>query len=197
MTGWVWLLLGLLLAAGGVWLAVLGDSADSIGLGIRWLATSWLLILRRRACLVVYTMLLICTATWALWEVGLDRRALMSRGALFTLIGLWLLTSWISRSGKQRAAAVSSDLPIHSSWRGPRDGLDVMMILVIVTALLSMMRDRFDIGGTLHQISMTDQNATIAAASAAGDDWTVYGGEGYGERHPFLAEITAKNVSNF
>lgn len=37
------------------------------------------------------------SAAWSLWEVGLDRWALVPRGALLAVIGLWLLAPWINR----------------------------------------------------------------------------------------------------
>src|SRR5665213_1260240 len=104
VTGWILFVLGVLLAAGGVWLAALGGSWAYIGLGIGWLLCGALLIARRRAALGVYALLLLCTVIWAVWEAGLDRWALVPRLALFWLVGLWLLTAWVSRSlGMARA----------------------------------------------------------------------------------------------
>ena len=91
ITGWVLVVLGALLGAGGVWLAILGGSWAYIGLGVGLVITGILLARRRRAGLGVYAALLVATLIWALWEVGLDRWALIPRGAFFAVVGLWLL----------------------------------------------------------------------------------------------------------
>ena len=54
LSGWILLLLGVLLAAGGVWLAALGDSWAYIVLGAGWAVTGGLLIARRRVALWAY-----------------------------------------------------------------------------------------------------------------------------------------------
>lgn len=118
VTGWFLLILGIVLAAGGIWLAILGGSWAYIGLGIGWLLTGWFLIRRRRAALGIYALLLVCAVVWALWEVGLDRWDLIPRCALFWLVGLWLLTPWVSRPlTAWRAEPVThdsaDDVPAH------------------------------------------------------------------------------------
>ena len=98
VTGWVMSVLGLLLAGGGIRLATLGGTWAYIVLGIGWLVTGALLIARRRVALWTYAALLAFTLVWALLEAGLDRWALAPRLALFWLVGLWLLTPWVSRT---------------------------------------------------------------------------------------------------
>ena len=97
VTGWVLVVLGALLGAGGVWLAF---SAEA-GLTSVW-ASGW----SSAACCsrAAAASDWLCTRRcwwlrliWALWEVGFDRWALIPRGAFFAVVGLWLLTPWISR----------------------------------------------------------------------------------------------------
>jgi quinoprotein glucose dehydrogenase len=222
VTGWIMLVLGVLLAAGGVWLAVLGGSWVYIGLGIGWLATGWLLVLRRRAALTVYAVLLACTTIWALWEVGLDRWSLVPRCALFWLVALWLLVPWVSRSlgvwvgtrtpvrdmparglpardastNAPAQAAAPADVPTRASWRGARGWLAAVAVLVLIVGLLSLTRDPFDVAGELH--GRVDAASAAAPDSPAepGDDWAVYGGTGYGQRYSSLNDITPENVDH-
>ena len=188
VTGWILLLLGASLAAGGVWLVALNGSWAYVGMGIGLLLTGALLIRRRRSALAAYAALLIATLVWALWEVGLDRWALIPRGAFISLVGLWLLTPWI---GLQLAPANTADQAAGSSWRGPRGWLAGAMLVVIATTLASMLHDPFDVAGAL---AAAPAVLAAAAPGAAADDWLAYGGTGYGERYSSLTDITPQTV---
>jgi quinoprotein glucose dehydrogenase len=194
VTGWILLLLGVLLAAGGVWLAALGDTWAYIVLGAGWAVTGGLLIARRRVALWVYAATLLFTLVWALFEAGLDRWALAPRLALFWLVGLWLLTPWITRSLGPRPDALPP--PARSGadgarrWFAARDGLGAVALLLLLVGLASMTRDGFDVAGRLAAAT------TPAAASPApgGNDWTAYGRTAYGQRYSPLADITPQNI---
>ena len=190
VTGWILTLLGVLLAAGGVWLAILGGSWAYIGLGIGLLLSGALLIRRRPAALGLYAALLVGTLLWALWEVGLDRWGLIPRGAFLSVVGLWLLTPWISRPLMSRSLASAAR---RSSWRGARAWLGAVMLLVIATTLFSITRDPFDVAGELPLASTPAQGAAIPAAP--GGDWLTYGGTGYGQRYSSLTGITPQTVA--
>jgi quinoprotein glucose dehydrogenase len=182
VTGFVLGLLGLLLAAGGGWLAALGGSWAYIGLGLGLTVTGVLLLRHRRDALAVYAALLLATLVWALWEVGLDRWALVPRGALFALLGLWLLTPWVDRP---LGAAHRTPAAARSGWRGPRGALAGVMVLLVLTALLSMARDGFGQRGSVQ---------TPPAGSVPADDWHAYGGSGFGQRYSALTDITPQTV---
>jgi quinoprotein glucose dehydrogenase len=194
VTGWIFALLGLVLAGGGVWLAVLGGSWAYIGLGLGLAATGVLLVRRHRAALGVYAALLAATLVWALWEVGLDRWALIPRGALFAVFGLWLLAPWINRSLHAGSDEADEETRAHSAWRGPRAWLAGAMVLVVATTVLSVFRDPFDVAGRLPTATASAPSGVASIPNAAGDNWTAYGGTGYGQRYSTLADITAQNV---
>ena len=65
-------LLGIILLAGGLWLAMLGGSIYYLLAGAALLATAWLLWRRRGEALVVYALLLGATLAWAIAESGFD-----------------------------------------------------------------------------------------------------------------------------
>ena len=188
ITGWVLVVLGAVLGAGGVWLAILGGSWAYIGLGVGLVITGILLARRRRVGLAVYAAMLVATLIWSLWEVGFDRWALIPRGAFFAVVGLWLLTPWISRS-LVRTGSVAEEPP-RSTWRGSRGWLGGAMILVILTTVVSIFRDPFDIAGQLPRASAQ----TAAIPGAADDDWLAYGGTGHAQRYSSLADITPQTV---
>jgi len=194
ITGWGLLVLGALLGAGGVWLAILGGSWAYIGLGVGLVITGVLLARRRRAGLGVYAALLVETLIWALWEVGLDRWALIPRGAFFAVVGLWLLAPWTNRPLNP---AYPADAPVRSSWtlRGPRGWLAAAMALVLATTLISIFSDPFDVTGQLPVTPAAAQAPAIAVPGASGDDWLAYGGTGYGQRYSSLTDITPETIS--
>lgn len=190
VTGYIFFVIGILLAAGGVWLAALGGSWAYVALGLGLLVAGWLLTRRRAAALGVYAALLAFVLFWAIWEVGLDRWALIPRGALFAIIGLWLLTPWTSRPLR---GVIGKDASVRSSWRGARGWLGAAMVLVIVTALLTLTRDPFDVAGDLPLASTATPRAAVIPG-APGDDWLAYGGTGLGQRYSSLTDITPQNA---
>lgn len=91
------LLLGAVLAVGGVWLAVLGGSPYYAIAGLALILSGILLWRGRRSGAWLYLIILLGTFGWSLWEVGLDGWQLLPRLALFMVLGLWLLTPWARR----------------------------------------------------------------------------------------------------
>ncbi|HET6631613.1 MAG TPA: membrane-bound PQQ-dependent dehydrogenase, glucose/quinate/shikimate family [Rhodanobacteraceae bacterium] len=192
LTGAVLLILGAALAAGGVWLAFLGGSWAYVFLGLGWLASGVLLVLRRRAALAVYAVLLLCTLGWAIWEVGLDRWALVPRYALFGLVGLWLLMPWISGALRITREPLEDRRTRRAAWRGPRSFLALAVLAALVVGLVSLIRDPFDIAGTLPRTAAAPAPAGSTAPAA---DWTAWGGTGLGQRWSALTQITPANAS--
>ncbi|MGN6788949.1 MAG: membrane-bound PQQ-dependent dehydrogenase, glucose/quinate/shikimate family [Rhodanobacteraceae bacterium] len=186
ITGYFLAIFGTLLLAGGVWLALLGGTLAYIGLGAGWMISGVLLILRRRAALGVYALLLILTLIWAWFEVGLDRWALLPRYALFSLFGLWLLMPWIDWALRPEPGTLRA-----RGWFGARGALAVTVCLALVLGLVSLGHDPFGIGGSLPSATAA---ATPTASAAPGANWTAYGGNGYGERYSSLKQITTGNV---
>jgi len=83
-------IIGLVLAAGGVWLVVLGGSPYYVITGIAVLASAVLLWRGRMLGAWIYVAMLTGTVIWAFWEVGLDWWALMPRVVGPAVLGLWL-----------------------------------------------------------------------------------------------------------
>ena len=71
-TAIVFALIGLVLGAGGLWLAGLGGSWYYVFAGLGFLLTAFLLFTRRSVALIVYALLILGTLAWAIWEVGFD-----------------------------------------------------------------------------------------------------------------------------
>jgi len=181
-TAAVMALMGLALAAGGIWLIVLGGSLYYLAAGLALIATAWLLSVRRAAALWIYGSLLLGTMIWAVWEVGLDFWSLAPRGDVLAPLGVWLLLPFISSH-------------LAPASRAPRLAIGGVLVLALVVLGLSLTSDRHAITGTVSQANAaTSQPATDT--SAAGEEWVAYGGTGHGTRYSSLHEITAENVKN-
>ena len=83
---------GLILLAGGIYLAVLGGSWYYIIAGLFFIATAVLLQKLKSSALFVYAALILGTVIWGLWEVGSDFFALAPRLDILGLFGILLLT---------------------------------------------------------------------------------------------------------
>jgi len=73
------LLIGTVLLAGGVWLAVIGGSTYYFLAGLGLVASGVLLMMGRAAGAWLYLVVFALTVIWALWEVGLNVWALIPR----------------------------------------------------------------------------------------------------------------------
>lgn len=89
--GWVCILFGLVLLAGGIWLIALGGSWYYAIAGIGLVATGVLLNRHSMAALWVYLLTWLGTLGWAYWEVGFDWWAQMPRLVAPTLILVLIL----------------------------------------------------------------------------------------------------------
>tara|TARA_R110000751_G_scaffold71858_1_gene145805 strand:- start:433 stop:2994 length:2562 start_codon:yes stop_codon:yes gene_type:complete len=181
---WPLLLLGLLLVAAGLALAIGGGKLLSVGgsayyliTGIGVIASGVLLAMRRGAALWLYALILFATLVWALWEVGLDWWQLVPRVAILCLIGIILLLPWWRK-------------PLHS--RGGSLALVGSIVAAILVAIASQLSDPGRIEGTISNAS--EEANAVNPAQVAGDDWPAYGGTNAGTHYSSLEQITPDNI---
>ena len=93
----LFVLSGLAVAIGGVWLAALGGSFGYIILALALLATGILVWMGRPVSLWLYALTLVGALIWALAEVGLDWWALAPRGDVLAVLGILLALPWAVR----------------------------------------------------------------------------------------------------
>jgi quinoprotein glucose dehydrogenase len=189
ITGCLLLIMGLGIAVGGAWLAALGGSPIYLAIAAGLLGTGYLLVRRRRHARWVYAVFLLLVLIWAVWEVGLDWWALVPRGVLFTLIGLWLLLPWFGWTPSHESADPS---PADNRWRGARGALAIVIAVVAVVALISVFHKGFAIDGRLAE----QGSAVTSNEPMAGADWPAYGGDRYGRRYSTLADINLETVKD-
>ncbi len=127
LLGILLLLMGLAMLAGGVKLSMLGGSLYYLLAGIGIALSGILLLLRRRAALGLYAIVLFASTVWALWEVGLDWWQLVPRLALWFVLGIVMLLPWF-----RRPLLLDGPAPLGTG------GLSVAVVLAGVTALASL-----------------------------------------------------------
>ena len=174
-------LMGAAFTAGGGWLIALGGSWYYLVAGLGLLLVSYLLIGGRAAALAAYAVIVAGTLAWAWWEVGLDWWPMAARGDVIFLVGLLLLTPWVTRALGHRDARRVSAL------RGAGLSLTVVLAVALATALASWFNDPHRLQGTL-PVARTD-TPTDRSGIPPGE-WHAYGRTCFGQRYSPLAQIT-------
>ena len=173
-------LLGLVLLAGGTWLVTLGGSAYYACAGLVMLADAVLLWRRRPAALHLFAALVLATLIWAIAEIGLDWWQLVPRGDVIFLIGLFLLTPWITRR-------LSS-----AGWLRTAGPLAATLGFAGLVAIASMLTRSHEWDGALPG----PRTAVPANYGGVADgDWTAYGHSWRGDKWSPLTQLTPANVA--
>jgi quinate dehydrogenase (quinone) len=169
------LVIGLVLAAGGVRLATLGGSLYYVIAGIALIAAAVLLWRGERAGAYIYGLLTLGTLVWALVESGFDGWALAPRVLPFLVLGLLLL-----RPKTRRSLGMSVQRPLLAtplSW-------------VVVAGLVAIC-----VG-----VALRKPYPTLPFVAATGDaaiaarDWQHWGGSAAGTRYVPFDQINGSNV---
>lgn len=180
-------LVGLLLGAGGLWLATLGGSWFYILLGVALVASAILLVGRRPAGLALYGAIMIVTLAWAVWEAGFDWWALSARGSLLLVIGLLLLMPPMVRAMRKPQEP--------KAGYGVNAGvLAASLAICAAVGVYAMFQNPNEIVGAFDDERMA---ATEELETGVPDgEWVAYGRTSAGRRYSPLAEITPGNVAN-
>ncbi|MFT4507910.1 glucose/quinate/shikimate family membrane-bound PQQ-dependent dehydrogenase [Caballeronia sp. 15711] len=171
-------LTALYLLIGGAWLLAVGGSAYYVITGVVLLVVAWLLWRRSPAALLLYALVLIGTAIWALFESGPDFWALAPRSGVLVIFGVWLLLFISWRLAGDRKLGVASLVIALVAWAG-----------VLVYASFN---DPQQVNGTLNAATATSGNSTGIDPA----DWPAYGRTQEGTRYSPLQQITPENAKN-
>ncbi|WP_064692264.1 glucose/quinate/shikimate family membrane-bound PQQ-dependent dehydrogenase [Rhizobium aegyptiacum] len=186
VTSILFIIIGLALGGGGLWLVTLGGSIFYLFAGLMFLITAGLLLMRKAVALWVYAVLVVAALAWAIWEVGFDWWQLGPRGGVIILLGLWLLTPWIRRPLGFRS-------PTGITYGANPWPLAVTVVLAVLVAVYSMTTDPHDLAGDLPKDKVAASPAV--GGSVPGGEWHQYGRTPFGQRYSPLDQITAENVS--
>jgi len=170
-------LIGLILAVGGAWLAALHGSLYYLAAGIGLIVAGVLMVLRRLTGVWVYVAVFAATLVWALWEVGLNGWALVPR-LVGPLVLLWL------------ALACAPLLTVERRERKLAGGLFVGSLAVLIVGVVAVA-----IAASPGRPGAPSGPALAADGTlTAGADWTAYGGTYGAQRYSTLAQITPENA---
>ena len=186
--------MGLALAVGGVWLIALGGSWYYVIAAVAFLLTGFLLFAARPAALLVYALLSAGTLIWSLWEVGLDWWPLAARGAVIFVVGLLLVTPWVTRALSREH---SNSLAVRetrrvSALRGAGLPLTAALATALVVGIISWFNDPHQIEGTAPGVRA---EAPADALGVPPGEWRAYGRTAQAQRYSPLDQITPANVS--
>jgi quinoprotein glucose dehydrogenase len=179
-------ILGLILTAGGAWLVAIGGSPYYVAAGLLLLVSSFLMARRSDWALWVYAILLLGTLVWAVWEVGFDFWALVPRGDIFVLLGLWFLLPFMVR--RLNSGSFSSS----TAKTAP---LFLALIASFGVLFASLLKDPHEIAGVLPPADPSNPQAADSREMPDAD-WRSYGRTQFGNRFSPLADITPQNVTN-
>src|SRR5690606_7453418 len=181
------ILMGAVLAAGGIWLIALDGSWAYLLLGIGLLISGGLVLNEHPGGLSIYGIVLLGALIWGLWEVGLDWWALVPRGALLVVIGILLLPlafQWYRRRERPHGRSVG----------GPASVLVAAVLIATVVGIIAMLNDPHDRPGSFDQARMNADRTSDVAGVAPGE-WPAYGRTPLGRRYSPLDQITPENVA--
>lgn len=183
-------LFGIVLVAGGGWLISLGGSWYYALAGIALVITAVLLHRRNPVSLWLFAGVVLGTLLWALWESGLDWWPLAARGDVLFVLGLFMLTPWVTRPLMQRTPG-AGDARTLASMRATTP-LIASLLLFFVVGVTSWFFDIHSREGTLNPKRV---QAAQADPEIPPGEWHAYGRTQYGQRYSPLNKITPENVS--
>lgn len=164
--------LGLALVIGGLRLLLLDGSSYYALCGGALIVSGALLWRGHRWGTRLYWLILLVTAAWALFEVGLHPWGLAVRLGLLTIVGVFLF------------------LAGHSLHHAVRRPLAPEWIVIAIVAIILVMAGAWLIGPSAPRATVASSSAEISST-----DWNVYGGNRGGTRFSALTQITPANVA--
>ena len=178
----LFMLVGLWLTGGGIWLAFVGGSWFYIALGLATLGTGIFAWLRHPVALWLYAATVIVALGWAVWEVGLDWWQLAPRGDVLVILAVLLALPWVA--GRFRHEA------------GRRAGWTALVASIVVSGAVGVFAwftPVHDLAGTL-PVNPLPANAVLTDASVPDGEWHAYGRTNLGQRWSPLAQLNPGNV---
>ena len=179
-------LVGGLLAIGGIKLALAGGAYYYLLSGAVLIASGILLWSKRRLGAWLYGLFFVATLGWAVWEVGGDGWALLPRIAAPAVVGLWLLMPIVRRNLVGQRPLAQFDALVTILVAG----------IVAIAAGAGFHALQPQSSDPIFQTGTTSFTATPLPATSVNSNgnWQHYGNDQGGSRFSGLDQITLENV---
>ncbi|OEZ81505.1 quinoprotein glucose dehydrogenase [Janthinobacterium sp. HH104] len=187
VTGVIFILFGLALLGGGIWLASLGGSWYYLLAGIGMLVAGALVFQGKRSAQPFMAMLLIATLIWSVIEVKFDWWQLLPRLDIWFAAAVWLLLPFVNRRLAPAAAA--------KQGQAGKTALSAAVALTVIAGVIALFQDYHDLHGDVPAENMAATATGDLAPGVEHNDWSAYGRSGYGDRYAPAAQITPANIS--
>ena len=142
VTGVLFILLGLVLAGGGIWLLTLSGSWYYILAGIGMIIAGALVFKGRRTARSFLAFLLAATLIWSIFEVRFDWWQLLPRLDIWFAAAVWLLLPFVGRRLEQ------ADHSVAARDTGKR-ALLVAVVATLAVGIFALFQDYQDRKSTL------------------------------------------------
>ncbi|WP_437615662.1 membrane-bound PQQ-dependent dehydrogenase, glucose/quinate/shikimate family [Erwinia sp. V71] len=181
--GVIFILLGLALAGGGIYLITLGGSWFYLPAGLAMAGSGVGLLKKKPWTLALAWALLIVSLIWAFAEVGSDFWQLVPRTITFLVIAL-VATLFSPTFTKANGAA-----PLSCKVSG---GLSAALVVALVAIFAGMFRVHPEVEASNDAPKVIDQGAE----ENSGDDWTAWGRNTLGQRFAQFSQVNTGNVKD-
>jgi len=171
-------LVGLVLALGGGYLVTLGGSWYYLPAGVAILVAGILIARGRTSGALLFALVFLLSAVWAIWDAGFEFWPLVSRLYMLAVMGLviaFIYPSMVRRTG---------ELPGRSAVVVP-----VIMLVGVVATFAAMFIPMNS------QLATRDPVRTPLADGIEQTDWMHWGNTTHGDRFAALDQITPENVT--
>lgn len=165
---------GLALAVGGAQLALLGGSFYYLLTGLALTASGVLLARRKLVAIHLFFLVYAATVIWSFWEAGLSFWGWVPRFAPFLMMGLIIAALWPRLGGRKPAARLFG-------------GAQIVLILAGAWGL-------FQPQGAIHPDGAAAPLAAVNSSFALPAEWSSYAGDPGGTHHAPIDQITPANV---
>jgi quinoprotein glucose dehydrogenase len=174
----IFIMSGIFLSVGGIWLATLGGSIYYVIAGITFIFVAVLYWMRSSNSIMLMAAFLFATIFWGLWESGSDFWALAPRYDIVFLLSLWLILPF----AKSR---------FYSQAKYQTNIMSVGLFSTLLILGYALFNDPQEINGIVNNpvSNKTSENST-------GKDWKAYGGTQSGSRYSSLSQINTDNVES-
>ncbi|NIF21483.1 membrane-bound PQQ-dependent dehydrogenase, glucose/quinate/shikimate family [Candidatus Pantoea multigeneris] len=181
--GIVLLLLGLVLAAGGVYLVVLGGSWFYLFAGLIMGACGFGVFQRKRWALFGAWALLAISLIWAFSEVGTDFWQLVPRTITFIVVTLLVTLCAPTLLNAENKPVLSCK----------KSGL---LSLALVASLVAIFTSMFSVHPEVEASGEKLPVLNDSAAESSGNDWAAFGRNSSGQRFAQFTQINTQNVKD-